>query len=88
MPPVEPNPTILPPAVDVVRNQASTENWFGPGTRTALYAREFEAPEKLIARLVSPKIAPVRLRLTPLPMFWLLYAAQSKAAPLPSPSRQ
>ena len=53
-----PKPTIFPPFVDVVLNQASTLNVCGPLTAVALVPGTVAAPLNVLAVSVSPVRAP------------------------------
>src|SRR5690554_3981299 len=89
VPRVEPNPTILPPVVDVVRNHASTESRSRPPCDEELYAREeLLVPRKRSAPFGSSSIAPSWLRTTPLPAVRSEKAVQSRKLPEVSPRRQ
>ncbi len=84
-----PNPTILPPAVVVVRIQASTANVWRPCSAVLVEARPADVPSNDEAVSESSPIAPVRPRVTPEPTVRSDQPAQSGlSAPPSSPRRQ
>ena len=79
-----PNPTILPPAVDVVRNHASTANVCGPSIAVVVETRPALLPGNPAAVSASPSIAPVAPHVTPLPAVAGEVPAQSSAVVAPA----
>ena len=61
-----PKPTILPPLVLVVENQADSVNVSGPWTAVEVAPKPFVVPSKVDAVSVSPAIAPAAPPATPL----------------------
>ena len=72
-----PKPTILPPAVEVVLNQASTEKVSGPTWAAFDTAKPVPEPLKVEAVLVSPMMAPVWPPVTPALAVAVVKPAQS-----------
>ncbi|CPU65473.1 Uncharacterised protein [Mycobacteroides abscessus] len=60
-----PKPTILPPDVEVVRNQASTENRCGPVVAVGVLPETPLAPEKRVAFAVGGTSLPSTPRVVP-----------------------
>src|SRR4051794_1041367 len=80
---------ILPPAVDVVRNQASTLKSFGDCWGVAVAPKPADVPLKVEAASGSPVMAPPDPRATPLPRVRSLPPMSANAVlPDGSPSGQ
>jgi hypothetical protein len=80
---------ILPPAVLVVLNHASTENVFGPASSVRVPVVPIAVPENVVAVFGSPTSAPVVPRVIPVSPYASSVPIQSRRIrPFGSPTRQ